>query len=86
MRLQRSTGAAACGASCIAAFPLAAVQGFATTAAAEWGDDDLVEEDTQSAGKKIIDAIKVGGRMEWTGIDGVSRWYDKNGVFNARPI
>lgn len=86
MRLQRNTDAAACGASCVAAFPLAVVQGFATTAAAEWGDDDLVEEDTRSAGKKIVDAIKVCGRMEWVAIDGVSRWYPKNGVLNARPI
>lgn len=86
MRLQRSS--TGCGASCVAAFALAAVQGFSTTAAAEWGDDDVVEGDTRSAGKKIIDAIKVGVRGNRVGlVDYRRRWYDfKKMVFNARPI
>lgn len=60
MRLQRNTGLATCGTSCMSAFPIAAVQGFATTDAGTWGDDDVVEEGSggRSTAQKIIEDIK----------------------------
>lgn len=54
MRLQRNTGAATCGTSCISAFPIAAVQGYSVVDDGMWGDDDVGEE-KQSAAQNLIE-------------------------------
>lgn len=56
MRLQRNTGAATCGTSCISAFPIAAVQGYSVLDDSLWGDDDVVSE-RQSAGQNLIEVL-----------------------------
>ena len=59
MRIQRNSALAPCGTACLSAFPVAAVQGFATTDAGTWGDDDVVEEGKdQTTAQKIVETIK----------------------------